>query len=108
MGDGGIITGAVAGLAATAIQGKQQKIAAQKQRDIMSDAAKKQDELIAEQKASDALRKKQEAASTQAAFIQSAANRQGVSGADLSGAVAASSIGTVNAPASGGKKLIGS
>jgi hypothetical protein len=98
---------AVAG-ANTAIQSHQQSIAAQKQKDAANDAQKRQDEMIANQKAQDAELKKKEEAATQQAFMKTAASRtRNFSSASLPGAVAAApqSVGGGQAAA---KRLIGS
>jgi hypothetical protein len=92
----------------TAVQANQQKIAAQKQKDALADAQAAQDKLIGEQKKADADRKKKEEAALQQGFTKVAAARKGVSGADLPGAVAASSIGAPSAAGYPSKKLIGS
>lgn len=105
---GGIVAGAVLGGVSTAVQANQQKIAAQKQRDAVADAEKRQNELLDQQKAQDAERKKKEEAAVQASFVRAGAARRPTSGASIPGAVAASAIGTQGNPAAAAKKLIGS
>jgi len=106
----GFTIGAIA-IAGTsiAVQANQQKIAAQKQKDALGDAEKRQQELLDKQKAEDEARKSREEKATQAAFTRTAASRRTVSGAKLPGAVAASAaIGSVGNGQQAAKRLIGS
>lgn len=97
------------GLASTAVQSNQQKIAAQKQKDAVNDAAIAQKKVMDDQKSADDLRKKQEDAVTQAAFQKTAVARSSApTGANLPGAVPEQAIGAVGSPVVAAKKLIGS
>lgn len=94
---------------ATAVNSNQQKIAAQKQKDALGDAEKKQQELLDKQRGEDAARKAKEEKATQAAFMKTASSRRTVSGAQLPGAVAASAaIGASGNGQAAAKRLIGS
>lgn len=102
----GIVGGAVLGGISYLVQGKQQKIAAQKQQDAVDKAAADQKVIMDQQKAADAERKKKEESALQQGFARTALRRTAAAG-PLPNAVPESAIGTVGNYANQ-KKLIGS